>query len=139
MPTSSSATPKDPSVFGVATEGEELGGGEDLFVGATIKGELVSTVAHKYGTPRAPFFFGTEKNYLLSAIFAREDNLLGRTQHVYTSFAPLGHRIRHGSNEPLGCAGGNFTHSWDGHKINEVVRQATLMLDAKLPNRFIMI
>jgi hypothetical protein len=36
----------------------------------------------------------------------------------------------------LGCAGGNFTHSWDGHKINEVVRQATLMLDAKFSNRF---
>jgi hypothetical protein len=39
---------------------------------------------------------------------------------VYTSFAPLGHRICHGLSEPLGCAGGNFAHSPQGHKINEV-------------------
>ncbi len=102
----------------------------------TIESDLVATVAHKHGMPRAPFFFGTEKNQLLSAIFAREDDLLGRMQHVYTSFAPLGHRVRHGSSEPLGCSGGNFTHPRDGHKINEVVRRASLMLDVKVPNRF---
>ncbi len=55
---------------------------------------------------------------------------------MYTSFAPMGPRIRYGLSEPLGYAGGNFTHSRDGHKINEVARQASLMLEAKVPNRF---
>jgi hypothetical protein len=79
----------------------------------------VSVSAQEYGTPGAPFFFGAEKDQLLSAIFARKDDLLGRTLHVYPSFAPLGHHIHHGLSEPLGCTVGNFTHSRDGHKVNE--------------------
>jgi len=74
----------------VCSCGEGLRGSEDLFVGAAIEGDLVPTFAHKYGAPGAPVLFGAEKDQLLSAIFAREDHLLGRTQHVCTSFAPWG-------------------------------------------------
>ncbi len=55
---------------------------------------------------------------------------------MYTPFAPLGPRVCYGLSEPLGYAGGNFTYSRDGHKINEAVRQASLMLDAKVHKRF---
>lgn len=97
----------------------------------------MSIFALEHGTPGAPVLFGAEKNQLLSAIDAREnDLLLGRALHVYTPFAPLGPRVRYGLSEPLGSPGCNFTHAWHGHKINEAVLQATLVLDAKVPDRF---
>jgi hypothetical protein len=105
---------------GRQTSGEELAGGEELFVGSAIDGELVPVSARKDGVPRAPVRFGTENNQLFSAILAREDDLLlGRIVHECTSLAPSGHRLRHELSEPLGYAGGNFTHLQGGHKINE--------------------
>ena len=88
--------------------GKELGGSEDLFVGVTVEGELLATFTLEDGASGAPILFGAEKDQLLLALFAREDDLLGRrTLHVvYTSFAPLEHRIRRGGlGEPLGCTG----------------------------------
>jgi hypothetical protein len=97
-----------------------LGGGEDLFVGAAVKGELVPVSTCKDGVPRAPVRLGTENNQLFSAILTREDDLLlGIIVHERTSLARSGHRFRHESSEPLGFAGGNFTHLQGGHKINE--------------------
>jgi hypothetical protein len=67
---------------------EGLGGSEDLFVSAAVYGELVPVSARKYCVPGAPVLFGTEKNQLLSAIFAREDDpLLERIPHEFTSSA----------------------------------------------------
>ena len=79
--------------------------------------------AHEYSASGAPVLFGTEKDQFLLALFTREDDLLGRTLHVYTSFAPLEHRIRRGLGEPLSCPRGTFTHSQDGHKINDALGQ----------------
>ena len=63
---------------------EDLGGSEDLFVSVAIEGELVPLLAHEYGAPRAPIFFGTENDQLLCALFARKDDLLlWRTLHLY--------------------------------------------------------
>jgi hypothetical protein len=65
-------------------EGLLLGGGEDLFVGAAVEGELVSAFAHEYGAPGTPLFYGAEYDHLLSALFAHKDDLLRRrTLHVY--------------------------------------------------------
>jgi hypothetical protein len=58
-------------------EGEELGGGEDLFIGTAVEGELLATFTHEYGTSGAPVLFGAGKDQLLLALFAREDDLLG--------------------------------------------------------------
>jgi hypothetical protein len=100
--------------------GEELGGGENLFVGAAVEGELVPITTREHGVPGAPVLFGTENNQLLSAILACEDDLLlERTLHERTSLARSGHRFCRESSEPLGFAGGNFTHLQAGHKINE--------------------
>ena len=88
-----SPAPKDTNAFAWAAEeegyirvcdgrqasGEELGGGEDLFIGAAVKGELVSVAAHEHGVPGAPILFGTKNNQLLFAILTTEDELLGRT------------------------------------------------------------
>ena len=64
---------------------EELGGSEHLVVGVAIEGELVPLLAHEYGAPRAPVLFGTENDQVLSALFARKDDLLlRRTLHLYT-------------------------------------------------------
>jgi hypothetical protein len=71
--------------------GEELGGGENLFVGAAVEGELVTVSAQEHGVPGAPVLFGTENNQLLSTIFTREDDLLlKRTLHEFTSSALSG-------------------------------------------------
>ena len=72
--------------------GEELRGHEYLFVGATIKGEPVPVSAHEHGVPCAPVLFWAEQDQLLSAISAREDELLLEKTllHEFTSFAPLG-------------------------------------------------
>jgi hypothetical protein len=59
--------------------GEELGGGEHLFVGAAVEGELVAIVAREHSVSGAPVLFGTKENQLLSAILASEDDLLRRT------------------------------------------------------------
>jgi hypothetical protein len=76
---------------GRQASGEELGGGEDLFVGAAVEGESVPVSAHEYGVSGAPILFGTEENQLLSTIFAREDDLLlERTLHEFTSSALSG-------------------------------------------------
>ena len=53
-----------------------LGGSEYLFFSAAVEGELVPLFAHEYCTPRAPFFFGSEKDHHLFALFARKDALL---------------------------------------------------------------
>jgi hypothetical protein len=53
-----------------------LGGSEYLCFGVAIEGELVSLFAHEYSAPGAPVLFGTENNQLLSATFARKDDLL---------------------------------------------------------------
>jgi hypothetical protein len=47
---------------GGQASGEELAGGEDLFVGAAIEGELMPVSAHEHSVPRAPILFGTEEN-----------------------------------------------------------------------------
>ena len=71
--------------------GEGLGGGEDLFVGAAVKGELVPMATDEHGAPCTPVLFWAEKHQLLSAIFAGEDDLLlERTLHEFTSFALSG-------------------------------------------------
>ncbi len=58
-------------------EGEELGGSEDLCIGTAVEGELLATFTLEDGAPGAPVLFGCEKNQLLLALFAREDDLLG--------------------------------------------------------------
>jgi hypothetical protein len=88
-----SPAPKDTNAFAWAAEeegytwfsdgrqasGEELAGGEDLFIGATVEGELVSVAAHEHSVPGTPILFATKHNQLLVAILATEDELLGRT------------------------------------------------------------
>jgi hypothetical protein len=64
---------------GERASGEVLGGGDDLFVGAAVEGELVSVAAHEHSVPGTPILFGTKHNQLLVAILATEDELLGRT------------------------------------------------------------
>jgi hypothetical protein len=60
-----------------------LGGGEDLFVGAAVEGELVPALAHEHGAPGAPLFYRAEDDQLLSALFAHKDDLLRRrTLHM---------------------------------------------------------
>jgi len=98
----------------------ELGGaGEDLFFGVVlIEGDLVRRSAQEHCTPGAPVFYRAKKYQLLSALLAREDDLLlGITLHEYTSFAPLGDRL-HDLGGPLGRIGGNFTHLRDAYKMN---------------------
>ena len=75
----------------LCARGEKLlGGSEYLFFSASVEGELVPLFAHKYCTPRAPFFFGSEKDHLLFALFARKDALLlWKTLHVYAPPSPL--------------------------------------------------
>src|SRR5918994_6417453 len=64
--------------------GEVLGGSEYLLFSAAVEGELVPLFAHEYCTPGAPVFFGSEKDHLLFALFARKDELLlWKTLHVY--------------------------------------------------------
>jgi hypothetical protein len=82
---------EEEQVRGLARLGEQrgeellLGGGEDLFVGESVEGELVSLFAHEYCASGAPVLFGTEDNQLLSATFARKDDLLllWKMLHLY--------------------------------------------------------
>jgi hypothetical protein len=89
----------------------------------------VPLFAREYGAPRAPVLLGTKDNQLLSALFARKDDLLlWKMLHVYAPPSPptfLGHQVRCGFSEPLGRAEGNFAHSRDGHKMNDAVVQST--------------
>jgi hypothetical protein len=51
----------------------------------------VPASAREHGVPGTPIFFWAEQDQLLSAIFAREDDLLfKRSLHEFTSFALLG-------------------------------------------------
>src|SRR5918998_4409495 len=107
-------------------QGEGLGGGEDLFVGESVEGELVPLFAREYGASGAPVLFGTEDNQLLSALFARKDDLLlWKMLHLYAPPKPLWASRCCGFSEPLGRAEGNFAHSQDGHKINDALLQST--------------
>ena len=77
---------------GTASEEEVLlGGSEHLCFGAAVEGEFVPLFAHEYSSPRAPVLFGSEKYYLLCALFARKDALLllWKTLHVYAPPSPL--------------------------------------------------
>jgi hypothetical protein len=66
-----------------------LGGSEYLLFSAAIEGELVPLFAHEYCTSGAPVFFGSEKDHLLFALFARKDALLlWKTLHVYAPPSP---------------------------------------------------
>src|SRR5215203_3168798 len=80
-----------PTSVAASEQGEGLGNGKDLFVGEAIEGKLVSLFAREYGAPGAPVLFGTENNQLLSALFARKDDLLlWKTLHLYAPpFASL--------------------------------------------------
>ncbi len=91
--------------------------------------------AHEYGTSGAPVLYRSGKDQLLLALFAREDDLFRRTLHVYTSFAHLGHRIRRGLGEPLGCTGATSHIPGTGTR-STMLYFSLLMLDAKLLNRF---
>jgi hypothetical protein len=100
-----------------------------------VEGELLATFTLEDGASGAPVLFGAEKNQLLLALFAREDDLLGRMLHVYTSFAHLGHRIRRGLGELLGCTGATSHIPGTGTR-STILYFSLLMLDAKLLNRF---
>jgi len=78
-----------PTSVAASEQGEGLGNGKDLFVGEAIEGKLVSLFAREYGAPGAPVLFGTENNQLLSALFARKDDLLlWKTLHLYAPPSP---------------------------------------------------
>jgi hypothetical protein len=89
----------------------------------------VPLFTHEYGAPGAPVLFGTENNQLLSAPFARKDDLLlWKTLHLYAPPFRLswGQRVRRRDfGEPLGYAKGNFAHLWDGYKMNDALLQST--------------
>jgi hypothetical protein len=114
--------------------GKGLGSGQNLFVSTLVEWELVPAFAQKNSVPGAPILFRANKYKLPSALFARNDELFGRTLHEYTSFALLGITFVHLASQWR--AGGNITHSRDGHKINDTVLQATVMLDAKVIDHF---
>lgn len=87
---------EEEQVRGLARVGEQrgeellLGGGEDLFVGETVEGELVPLFACEYGASGAPVLFGAENDQLLSALFAlKGDLLLWKMLHVYAPPYPL--------------------------------------------------
>src|SRR4051812_8218565 len=65
-----------------------IGGDEDLLVGMILESELVARLTHKYGVPGAPVLFRAQNDQLLSALFARKDDLLHEIKlHVCTSSA----------------------------------------------------
>jgi hypothetical protein len=74
---------------------EELGGGgEDLFFGAAVEGELLpAPFAPEDGVAVAPVFLGAQKYCLLPAPFAREDDLPRRTLHDVHLLRPSGGRV----------------------------------------------
>jgi hypothetical protein len=100
-----------------------VGGGEELFVGMILKSELVARFTHEYGVPGAPVLFGAQHDQLLSALFARKDDLVhGIKLHVCTSSALFFRTFFHGFDQPLGCVEFNITYSPEEHKMNKVLR-----------------
>jgi hypothetical protein len=70
---------------------KELGGCEGFFSSSVVlvEGDLMRGFAQEHGTPGAPILDSPEKDQLLSALLAREHNLLlGGLLHEYTS-SPL--------------------------------------------------
>jgi hypothetical protein len=53
-----------------------LRGYENLVVGAAVEGDPVAVSAQEHGVPGAPVLFRPQKDQLISAIFARQDDLL---------------------------------------------------------------
>ncbi len=77
---------------GDCARGEKLlGGSEYLFFSAAVEGEFVPLFAHENCTPGAPVLFGSEKDHLLFALFARKDALLllWKTLHVTHLLRPF--------------------------------------------------
>jgi hypothetical protein len=68
----------------------ELGGGEGFFSSVVlVEGDLMRGLALEHGTPGAPVLYRPEEDQSLSALLAREHNLLlGGLLHEYTS-SPL--------------------------------------------------
>jgi hypothetical protein len=99
-----------------------IGGGEDLFVGMILESELMARFTQEYGVPGAPVLFGAQNDQLLSALFARKDDLLfGITLHVYL-LRPFSEGITFMVvGKPCGCVEVNFTYLPDGHKMNEAL------------------
>jgi hypothetical protein len=98
-----------------------IGGDEDLLVGMILQSELVARFTHEYGVPGAPVLFRAQNDQLLSALFARKDNLLHEIKlHVYL-LGPFFRTFVHGFGQLLGCVEFNFTYSPDEHKMNKVL------------------